>query len=336
MVSTSSAPIFIGGPDRCGKTLVAALLGSHSRIAISAVGSNLWPLFYRQFGDLNDEANADRCIAALMAYKHVRFMEPDPEALCAEFLAGPRTYGRLFALVQEQHARRQEKPRWGDQTGLVERFADEIFEAYPGVRFIHMVRDPRDRYEASLQMWPEGRLRAGGAAGRWLLSTRLAARNLRRHGEAYLVLRYEDLVRQPEATVRRLAAFVGEAFEPAMMELGAMPSYRAKLEASADSRPTSGDRAASPLITPDFIGTYRGKVPLPELAFLQRVAGTEMRSHGYAPDPIGMPPAERWRYRLVDLPMNLARMLVWRVREGIAHRAPRWLGRRPRAGMTAE
>ena len=333
-MSASDAPIFIGGPDRCGKTLVAALLGSHSRIAISAVGSNLWPLFYRQFGDLAETENADRAIAALMAYKHVRFMEPDPEALRAAFLAGPRTYARLFGLVQEQHARRRGKPRWGDQTGLVERFADEIFAAYPGVRFIHMVRDPRDRYEASLQMWPEGRLRAGGAAGRWLLSTGLATRNRRRHGDAYLVLRYEDLVREPEAIVRRLAAFVGESFEPAMLELGAMPDYRAKLAASVGSRAGDGQPAA-PLITADFVGSYRGRIPVPELAFLQSVARSEMRSYGYTPDPIGMPAAERWRYRLIDLPLNLARMLVWRIRESVAYRAPRWLGRRPRAGMVA-
>ena len=36
MTTGSDGPIFIGGPDRCGKTLVAALLGSHSRIAIPA------------------------------------------------------------------------------------------------------------------------------------------------------------------------------------------------------------------------------------------------------------------------------------------------------------
>jgi len=335
VVSAASGPIFIGGPDRCGKTLVAALLGSHSRIAISAVGSNLWPLFYRRFGDLADDENADRCIDALLAYKHVGYLQPDRSALRAAFVGGERTYARLFALIQEQHAHRLGKPRWGDQTGLVERFADEIFDAYPGVRFVHMVRDPRDRYEASLQMWPEGRLRAGGAAARWLLSTRLAARNRRRHGAGYLVLRYEDLVTEPEETVRRLSDFVGEAFEPAMMELGAMPGYRAKLEASVATQPTS-TRETVPrrLISPDFIGAHRDRIPRTELAFLQDVARGRMREHGYAPDPVLMPAAERWRYRLVELPVNVARMAAWRAREALAYRVPRWLGRRPRTGMT--
>ena len=59
-MSARPGPIFIGGPDRCGKTLLAGLLGSHSRISIPVVGSNLWPLFYRQHGDLRDLDNARR------------------------------------------------------------------------------------------------------------------------------------------------------------------------------------------------------------------------------------------------------------------------------------
>ena len=58
---------------------------------------------------------------------------------------------------------------------------------------IHMVRDPRDRYEASLALWPDGKGRAGGAAARWNYSTRLAARNLRRYPGRYLVIRFEDI-----------------------------------------------------------------------------------------------------------------------------------------------
>jgi hypothetical protein len=327
-VTDALGPVFIGGPDRCGKTLVAAILGSHPRIAISAVGSNLWPLFYRQYGELSDDANAERCISALLNYKHVRFMEPDPDALRREFRSGERTYARLFALIQEHHARRLGKVRWGDQTGLVERYADDIFRVYPGVRFIHMVRDPRDRYEASLQMWPEGRLRAGGAAGRWLLSTGLAARNEQRYRGRYLVLRYETLVTEPEATARLLCEFIGEEYEPSILELRGMPGYRAKLEASSRADP-----AARGLISRAFIGAYRGRIPSGELAFMQDVARRRMAEYGYVADPIEMGRAQRWRYRLAERPLNLVRMGAWRMREAAAHRFPRLLGRRPRPGM---
>jgi hypothetical protein len=326
--TSSGWPIFIGGPDRCGKTLLAAILGSHPQIAISAVGSNMWTFFYGQFGDLADERNFERCLAAMLRYRHVRFLDPDPDRLRRDFLAGEPTYARLFALFQQQHADRLGKPRWGDQTGLIERYADEVLAAYPGSRMIHMVRDPRDRYEASLALWPKGRGRVGGASARWRYSVDLAERNSRRHPGRYLVVRYEDLVSRPEATTRAVCDFIEAAFDPSMLELRGMPSYRAKLEASV--RAAGGDPdAPGALISPAFIGGYRGRIQPRELAFMQGRLGRRMRSHGYDLDEIRFAPAERLRYGLVDLPLNLIRMYVWQSLESIQHRVPRWFGRTP-------
>ena len=278
MVNTGG-PIYVGGPDRCGKTLVAALLGSHSRIAIPIVGSNLWTYFDGHFGDLADDRNLDRCLAALARYKHARFLDPDLPRLRRELRAGDATYARLFALIHEHFAERAGKPRWGDQTGLVERYAETIVAAFPDVRFIHMVRDPRDRYEGSLTMWPSGRGRAGAAVARWRLSIDLGERNARRWPDRYRLLRYEDLVRNPAQVVAQLCKFVGEAFEPGMLDLPDAPTYRAKLAAGADG---------GALISPNHIGDYRGRIPAHELAFMQGQLGSRMQRHGYRPDPVPM------------------------------------------------
>ncbi|MEO8509633.1 MAG: sulfotransferase [Chloroflexota bacterium] len=323
MTAEPAGPIFIGGPDRCGKTLVAALLGSHSRIAIPVVGSNVWTLFYGRFGDLEVDANFDRCLAALMAYKHIRFLDPDEARLRQALRRGGRTYARLFAAIQAQHAERLAKPRWGDQTGLVEAYADEIFAAYRGVRMIHMVRDPRDRYDASLSLWPEGKLRAGGATARWLYSVRLAEQNAARYGDSYRIQHYEALVHDPEATIRELCAFVGEAFEPAMMEMGDMPTYRAKLEAGR-SRSSAG-----PLISDAFVGIFRGRLAPAELAFMQSRAGSTMRRHGYALEQVQMGNVARLRYLALDWPLDALRLAAWRARTIVSRIAPRFAGRQP-------
>jgi hypothetical protein len=326
--ATFDRPIFIGGPDRCGKTLLAAILGSHPEIAISAVGSNMWTFFYRQFGDLADDANLDRCLAAMLRYRHVRFLEPDPDRLRREFVAGERSYARLFAMFQQQMADRLGKPRWGDQTGLVERYADEIMAAYPGVRMIHMVRDPRDRYEASLALWPKGKGRVGGASARWRYSIDIGERNRRRYPDRYLMLRYEDLVRSPAETTRRVCAFVDAPFVPEMLELRGMPSYRAKLESSVRER--GGDPAApGALISPEFIGGYRRRIELREVAFMQGRLGSRMRAHGYELDRIPFTFAERLRYALVDMPLNFVRMHGWQGLETVQHHLPGRFGRTP-------
>ena len=319
-------PIFIAGLDRTGKTLLAAMVGSHSRIAISAVGSNMWTLFAGRFGDLADDANAERCIGALLAYKHVAYLQPDGARLRRDFLAGPRTYGRLFGLLQEQHAERLGKPRWGDQTGLVERYADAIFDAYPHAVMIHVIRDPRDRFEAALRMWPDGRLGAGGATARWNMSAGLAERNAARHGRRYRVQRYEDLVRSPEATMRDVCEFIGETFEPEMLAMGAMPSYRAKL---SEGRTVPTDD----LVTAAHVGRFRESLRAREIRFIQDHARAGMRRHGYEPVEVRMGLAERLRYAVIDRPANVARATAWRARMGLALRAPRWFGTAPRRGM---
>ena len=334
-MSAPLGPIFIGGPDRCGKTLLAGLLGSHSRISIPVVGSNLWPLFYRQHGDLRDLDNARRCLDAMLGYKHIAFLQPDREAVIRAFVEGPRTYAHLFAVVQEQYAARNGKLRWGDQTGLVERYADEIFQSYPDVRFVHMVRDPRDRYAESRARWPGGRLGAGGATARWLFSIRLGQRNARRHGDRYRLLRYETLVTDPEETVRDLCAFLGEAFEPSMLELGAVPTYRAKLEASIETLPPEARPASGLPISPAFIGGYRDQVSSPEVAFIQARAGTEMGAFGYRLEPIRLEGTARLRQQFVDGPLDALRMYGWWGREALAYRFPRCLGRRPNRPVAA-
>lgn len=319
-------PIFIGGPDRCGKTTLRACLVSHPRISIPAVGSNMWSYFYGQYGDLGREENLERCLAALLRYKHVRCLDPDPARIRREFAGGPHTYGRLFALIHRHHAEREGKPRWGDQTGLIERYADVIFAEFPRARMIHLLRDPRDRYHASLELWPDGKGRAGGATARWLYSARLARRNLRRYPGQYLVIRFEDLVCRPEETLRAVCAFLDEAYTPAMPAMSGAPEYREK---------RSHGRALQPDESPlsgEFIGLYRRTIPPSELAFMQRIAAREMALFGYVPDELYLSMDDRLR-TAVDFPVNLARMAAWRSLEGLQQSFPYIFGRSPGDNM---
>src|SRR6266545_3440385 len=96
-----------------------------------------------------------------------------------------------------------------------------LLEALPGVELyvLHLVRDPR----ATAWSWlrrkrltdtPAPRLMQrqppGKSAAMWMVWN-LAAALLWSGGPRYLRLRYEDLVRRPEAAVRRIAGLVGES-----------------------------------------------------------------------------------------------------------------------------
>jgi hypothetical protein len=319
----SDAPVFIGGLDRSGKTTMAAFLSSHPRIAIPPVGSNMETYFLDRFGDLQHPDNLQRCLANMLRYSHVRALGTDPDELRARFAQGPHTYEHLFSLFLRQYAEHLGKPRWGAQSGLIEAYADRLFRAFPGAKVVHMVRDPRDRYEASRTLWPDGRGEAGGATARWRYSTGLAERNRRRHPSGYLVVRFEDLVWDPERALREVCAFLGESFTPSMLGMDGAPDRRTRLRERAER--VGGDR----LLSDAYIGRYRGRLPSTDLAFLQLHAGRRMAAFGYRIDPVDLSPADRARFVLRCWPSQAARMLAWRGIAELRRRMPSRFGPDP-------
>jgi hypothetical protein len=320
-------PIFIGGLDRCGKTTMRAFLVSHPNISIPAVGSNMWTYFYGQFGDLSDPSNFERCLEAMLHYKHVRFLKPQAEEIRQAFRQGPATYARLFGLFLQQHARRAGKPRWGEQTGLIERYIDRVFETFTDGRMIHMLRDPRDRYVESLKMWPNGKGRAGGAVARWLYTTSLARRNLKKYPRQYMVVRFEDLVRRPAATLKAICEFIGEEYLPEMLGLPGAPEHHAKMTGGS-----GGSQTGSPL-SDQYIGMYRQALPRYELAFMQSMTRASLREFGYELEPIRFSPSERLAYSFWHWPANFLRMLAWLGIEYFQQNYPQTFGRKPASKM---
>jgi hypothetical protein len=301
---TSSRPIIVTGPDRSGTTLLYALLGSHPDVSMVR-RTNLWRWFDRRYGDLADPANLDRCLDAMLSYRRLHVLEPDREQLRSAFLTGDRTYGRLFDLAHRQHADRNGKRRWADKSLHTEFHADRVFAEVPGARMIHIVRDPRDRYASIIRRY-EGRTKGVGAAmGRWLSSQRQGHRNLARHPDRYLFVRYETLARTPEPTLRRICEFLDEDYDADMLRMGAVNG-----EDDWDGNSSFGSFAPGTISTRS-IGRYRSTLSPRQIAFIQTCANRMMRAHGYTLDPVRLTPRDRSAFYLADLPVGRARLIGW-------------------------
>jgi Sulfotransferase family len=297
-----TGPIYVGGATRSGKTLIRWLLASHPRLAVSR-RADMWPRFYARYGDLARPENLDQCLEAMLARPQVAVLVTDPQLIRADFASGPPTYGRLFALIQDQFAARCGKPRWADQSGLIERFAAPVMRAYPDARILHLIRDPRDRHEAvAARADPHRPGSAGRSAASWLRSARLARRNAAQWPDNYRVVRYETLVSRPEATIREVCTFLGENYEPEMLRVEGTRRYD-------HERASDG---GSPVSTA-YVGHYRGRISQADLALIQSVAGRPMDDFGYAREPMPRSLSERARLAL-HWPGALADFEVERLR----------------------
>jgi hypothetical protein len=315
--------VFVAGPDRSGTTLMFALLSSHPDLSMVR-RTNMFRYFYGRYGDLARPENLDRCLRDMTRYRRMRHLHPDPERIRREFLEGAPTYGRLFALFHMHHAQRVGRPRWGDKSLHTEHHADEVFAAFPDARIVHMVRDPRDRYASVRKRNGRDLSRVGAATARWLMSTRAGRRNAARYPGRYLVVRYEDLVRDPESTVRRVCEHIDVAYTPDVLTMDGLPGHR-----DAGGNSSFGDLEPG-AISVRAVGRARNVLSAGELSFIDLFAGRTAARLGYDRVPGELSASQRARFAVAELPVATARMCGWM----LLARTQLWRGERvPRARL---
>jgi hypothetical protein len=319
-------PVFVAGPDRSGTTLMFALLGSHPNISMVR-RTNMWKYFHRRYGDLADPNNFDRCLGDMVRYRRMRRLEPNEDRIRREFRRGDPTYGHLFALFHEHNAERAGKPRWGDKSLHTEHHATQVFDEFPEARIVHMFRDPRDRYASTISRHGRDVHRVGAATARWLLSARVGLRNVDRYPGRYMVARYEDLVTEPEGTMRGVCEFIGEPYEPVMFSMESSPEHR-----DAGGNSSFGDMKPGAIST-QGIGRFRTAVSPMELRFIELTAGPQMTAVGYERVGATLSRVTRLRFFGWYLPVNLVRMVGWIVVARVRFRRGRRL---PPSRLTEE
>ncbi|WP_417811165.1 sulfotransferase family protein [Thalassospira alkalitolerans] len=116
-------------------------------------------------------------------------------ALCREF---------LFALYAKSGP-----TRWVDDTPSNALYVDFLYELFPKMKFIHMVRNPADVVSSYVkQVWfPSDVNLAAKQVSSMLLKTEDLSKKIPK--DNFLTVRMEDLVTETEDTVAKVAAFVG-------------------------------------------------------------------------------------------------------------------------------
>ena len=204
-------PIIVLGCHRSGTSLLRRCLDSHSRIA--------WPpetLFLEGLAATLEYPDADKGFAGIGLTTEV----------AAADLRG------LIDRWMRQHAAREGKPRWADKSPGVLAYLDGLDRLLgPRVRYVAIVRDGMDvatSLGATEPRWWQLQpyLDAGGdpylAAGRyWVERNEALHAFLDRHPERSHLLRYTDLVTQPEDTLKAVFASLREAWEPEVLDFNA-------------------------------------------------------------------------------------------------------------------
>jgi len=277
---------FIVGTGRCGSTLLRLMLDGHPALAIPDE-THFIP---RLAMFASQGADAGRLVDALQADPRWKSWGIDAQQLIAR--ANSKTDSPLASVLRaffECYAARFGKPRYGDKTPPYVYEMPRIRQLFPEARFVHLVRDGRD---VALSMresaWWGPKTLAETAA--WWSNTILTARAHGSGAPDYLEVRFEDLVLQPEVSLRRMCEFIDLPWHAAMLRYHEYADERLKElvgfqtesgEYISTDRVRDLHKLTREPLNAARIGIWRKEMSQADIREFELLAGPLLREFGY-------------------------------------------------------
>jgi hypothetical protein len=281
---------FIVGVNRSGTTLLRLMLDSHPDLTIPPE-THFVPEMIR----LARRDNTTRKRLLRAATDHPRWGDfgLDEQVLLGRLQKiKPLTPEGAIRAFYDLYAEKEGKARWGDKTPRYMRAMPRIERALPEARFIHLIRDGRDVALSQAERALDGQAPTiTEVAERWQRRIQ-AARAHSAELDNYLEVRYEDLVGDPEGTLRRICRFIDLPYDAAMLSYHERAADRlTEMDrdlGSGENGPvrTGHERLAGHAMTTeppstDRCGRWREEMSDRDEAEFERVAGELLAELGY-------------------------------------------------------
>jgi hypothetical protein len=314
-------PLFIGGCERSGTTMLGTMLGGHSRCL--CLPESQFMDDQLAHADPDGRIDSRAALGRILAHERFRLLWDlplDPAQIQpTEFGTG---LPELWNGLAQAYGRKVGQPAaevWIDHTPTNFRRIRGLLRLFPAARFIHLVRDGR-AVAASLLPLDWGPNNALHAAEFWMARCALGlAAELDLGPDRVLRMRYEDILNEPESSLRRITSFIGLEYEPEMASPNASkPTRYHERQHHLVGRAPVRSRAAG----------WQQVLSRREVEMFEAEAGDFLETLGYQPRyGVRAMPATRvevFRLRVGDLARRARNNLLrrWRVRTSMPQRRP--------------
>lgn len=273
-----SYPVFVVGVPRSGTKLLRTLLNNHPEVSLGHEG-NFIPALVARFGLDTDVSErglwsevyrtfANGAYYHTMAKEGLALSEESfVDALSARAAQKTVTWADLFEVILRAYGPRPEAPIYGDKSHGYINDIHLLRTLFPNVRFLYIVRDPRDQALSSLKIWGRSPLRS---AHHWYRVAAQAERLGFATATDVLTVRYEDLTDDTDTELKRVCAFLGLPYPPEMTKL---------------TRPAEKGRLVRQLNTvTKQQAKYRDALPARVVRNISEITLPYLSTYGYSPE----------------------------------------------------
>ena len=241
--------VFIVGCDRTGTTILMNALNKHKKMRICRqthfMGHLARPGFrqkMKEFGDLSNDANVQNLVEFVYdkpfaGGNYWRWLSKsvEPEIFLQWILDSDRSARSFLSILMQ--ARAKDETILGEKTPDHIKYVPTLLEWFPDALIIHTCRDPRAVFVSEFyhcwnppvrRSFPYKQLRPirplfslfilFHMSLEWFLAANYHLKYKELYPDNYHLLRFEDLISDPENQIKRLCNLLGVEFQNEMLE----------------------------------------------------------------------------------------------------------------------
>ncbi len=256
-------PFFIVGSGRSGNTLLRAILSVHDKIVIPPefykMQQVIKTLFKYQHKDWN--LLVQKSVEAIFSSNDIDTWEISKENLTKQLLSVKGNDKSLEEVIHQLYtsygiSKGKKDFIWGDKSPINTYNLFWISKIFPKAKYIHLVRDGRD---VSLSYFKSGIYpNTKEAAKRWVRSIRQVYHFKHQNNpKKFLEIKYEDLVQNPENTIRKVCSFLSIPYSDHLIK-----NYKDKSQEMGDTEKYQHHQNIKKKISTQSIGKWRDETSL--------------------------------------------------------------------------
>jgi hypothetical protein len=207
-------PVVVG-VGRSGTTLLRLMLDAHPALCMPGETGFLLPVFdalrageridASRFADMVTSFHTWGDLATDRASFTSAVHRLDPFSVTS----GTREFYRRYAAARG-------KSRWGDKTPVYGQYVRELLGVLPEAHLVHIIRDGRDVALSLRKTWFAPAKDMASLARIWAGQVRTTRQQVAGM-DCYTEVRYEDLLAEPAAVLRRICTAIELDYDPAML-----------------------------------------------------------------------------------------------------------------------
>jgi len=207
--------IFIVGVGRSGTSLLQSVLNAHSEVAFMPETQFFRKYIASKKTTPTDLAEFKKTLEADTSFHRTGIA---PDDLLSDFKGDTFTAIEAYKLLLNTYLNKKNKKNIGDKDPRNIDYLPKLYEHFPDAKIIHIYRDPRDvvlsktkaAWSAHRPFWMHAiigqcQLARGRKIGKQL------------YGNNFFEIKYEELIKQPEQTIRNLSVYLNIEYQSDMM-----------------------------------------------------------------------------------------------------------------------